>query len=115
MGFSLHFATPGHLLLLPLLLHPNRTQAGSNLADLRRFVDYALAKPDVYLVTMRQLIGELRVELQAGNFELQAGRFGAAARPVCRLLLACATTWQLSLCATRPPSLPPSPVPSQAG
>lgn len=32
-------------------------QAGSNLADLKRFVDYALKKPDVYLVTMRQLIG----------------------------------------------------------
>ncbi len=34
-------------------------QAGSNLADLKRFVDYALSKPDTYLVTMRQLIGEL--------------------------------------------------------
>jgi hypothetical protein len=49
--------------MMPSLCSPPPPQTGSNLAGLKQFVDYALKKPDVYLVTMRQLIGEFAVAL----------------------------------------------------
>lgn len=65
-------AYAGNRAPLPIFVHEPWLKAGSNLADLKRFVDYALKKPDVYLVTMRQLIGWMKNPIPANRLTPEA-------------------------------------------
>lgn len=42
---------------MPIFIHVYWLKAADNIQQLQRFIDYAASKPDVYFVTMRQLLG----------------------------------------------------------
>ncbi|PRW32547.1 polysaccharide deacetylase isoform A [Chlorella sorokiniana] len=74
-------AYAGNRAPLPIFVHEPWLQEGSNLAGLKQFVDYALKKPDVYLVTMRQLIGWMKNPIPANRLTpegLGCGKPGGA-------------------------------------
>lgn len=88
---------------VPVFVHQFWITAPGKLEGLRRFVDYALAKPDVYFITMRQLIGFMKNPIRANQLTpaalgcgLPGGRYGTGLPGVAQ---------------ASPPS-PPSPPPS---
>ncbi|PSC71479.1 polysaccharide deacetylase [Micractinium conductrix] len=69
-----HFdaAYAGNRAPMPVYVHPFWLRAGDNVKELRRFVDYALGKPDVYFVSMRQLVAWLQNPVPADRLTPKA-------------------------------------------
>ncbi|KAL4424966.1 hypothetical protein ABPG77_002851 [Micractinium sp. CCAP 211/92] len=69
-----HFddAYEGNRAPFPLYVHPFFLREGDNMKQLQKFADYALSKPDVYFVTMRQLIAWIKNPTPADELTPQA-------------------------------------------
>ncbi|KAL4457862.1 hypothetical protein ABPG75_012727 [Micractinium tetrahymenae] len=82
-----HFdaAYEGNRAPLPLYVHPFFLWEGHNVRQLQQFADYALSKPDVYFITMRQLIAWMKAPIPADELSPEAlgcGSPGGAGPPV---------------------------------